>query len=122
MTELNATQLLRVLQSGPMLDRVAGGTSVALQKQLLDFQKRAGDAYAAGNWQVEANGEQFSVAPRSAAPSREEAQAVLGQAYLELREQKKALRHLMDEMGLNPTAQQKNWLERAVNNVAGFFR
>lgn len=117
MTELNTKQLLTLLQSAQKLDALANGLPEGQRNALISFEKRAGDAYAAGNWQLEKTGEQYSVAERSAPPTREEAQQVLGQAYLTLSTQKDALRGLMNDMGLNPSAKQ-SW----IGKVVGMFR
>ncbi len=121
MTALNDSQLMTLIRQSPALDAIAPSLPEPLQARLLDLQKRAGDAYAAGSWRTKA-GDLVEVPPRSVPPTVEEAQSALGQAYLVQDDHKRALKGLMDDMGLTPSARRAGILAQLSDTLKGWFR
>ena len=102
---LTDSQLLTLMQHGPMLDRIATRLPEQLQQQLLDIQRRAGDAYNVGDWVMEgSSGVVIHNPPVSAPPTRGELQEALGQAYLALEGERTELKTLIDALELTPYA------------------
>ena len=112
---LNNAQLDVILRSGPELDRIEPLLSPPLRDALVELQRNAADAYAAGEWKVEATGETITVPesysrlasePKAADDKSfvEHAQYALGSAYMGVSDQsKQMLKSLMGELGLNPS-------------------
>ena len=105
---LTERQLQTLLESGPELDKIEPLLSPELRGVLVDLQRNAATAYAAGDWQVQATGETITVpevSPRKKGNLVENAQAALGNAYLGITDQSKTiLKSIMDNLGLNPSA------------------
>ena len=117
---LTNNQMLSLLQNSPALDSVAPSLPKDLQKQLLDLQVRAGNAYNGGYWVGQETGNVF-VNASTPAPTQEEAQQSLGQSYLALQDQQTTLKNIMNEMGLTPSARRRNPVEQFMNTVKGWF-
>ena len=130
---LNDQQLIALLAAAPALDRIMPSLPQEMQQQFMDLEVRAAHAYNSGTWTGQESGDVF-VNPIHPAPTREQAQVVLGQAYLVLQDQQTTLKNLMNEMELTPLAlrqsqrqvereaEPKSWVEQAVENVKGWFR
>ena len=118
---LNNQQLMALLQNGPVLDSISTALPNDMQARLIDLQRRAADSYAAGSWAVPSTGASYAVPIRSLPVTREQAQAELGAAYMAIDTKRQALRHVMDEMGLNPSAQ-RGLVGQIMDNIQGLFR
>lgn len=119
MTPLNDKQMLALMQAGRELDDLRPALPADIQKDLLDLEQRSGNAYASGDWQSQ--GGTICTPCASARPTAEEAQNILGQAYLALEDKKTTLKNIMNEMNLTPSAS-KSWMGQMVDNVMGMFR
>ncbi len=105
---LSNAQIVPLLAAARVLEKeVEPLLAVDLREKLVDLQKRAGEAFNAGQWS-NPKGEIVQVNPPAAhPPTRQEAQAILGAAYLEVSHSRNAaqcLAALMDEMKLIPSA------------------
>lgn len=102
---LNDKLIERLVQSGPELDKIEPMLSPPLREALVDLQRNAADAYAAGDWKVPSTGETITV-PESSSTAiiAQDAQQALGGAYLGMGDQgKSVLKTLMQDLGLNPS-------------------
>jgi len=120
MQALTNDQMLSLLQSSPALDSITPSLPKDLQQQLLDLQIRAGNAYNGGYWVGQETGNVF-VNTSTPAPTREEAQQALGQAYLALQDQQTTLKNIMNDMDLTPSAQHRSPVEQLMDTVKGWF-
>lgn len=121
---LNDKQILTLMQFSPDLDKIASSLPHDLQDALLDLEKRSSATYMSGKWiNVGDPSQTHTNTSALPTPTVEEAKYTLGKAYLALDEQKKSLQEIMDKMELTPSfLAKKNWLERAVDNIQGWFR
>ncbi len=122
--QLSDKQMLALMQFSPELDKIAPSLPHNIQDALLDLEKRSSSTYISGTWiNVGDPNKAHTNAPYSAPPTVEEAKNILGNAYLALDEQKKSLQEIMDKMDLTPSfLAKKNWLEKALDNIQGWFK
>lgn len=89
MTELNNQQLEIITTNAQAFDVLEQFLSSDLRARFIEFQKRAGDAYAAGQWTIAETREKFVVEKCSQPPTLEETQKIFEEVLTQLQTDKR---------------------------------